>query len=68
LHVPPDPLASFHYPGSTLFIVITQLDVAVRWLAEQDGRLTQLWGAYQTEVERDRCGLMIAEPEKGKLK
>jgi hypothetical protein len=43
LHVPPDPLASFHYPGWTLFVVVTKPGVEVRFLPEQDGRLKGLW-------------------------
>jgi hypothetical protein len=43
LHVPPDPLASIHNPGSTLFVVVTLAGGAVRWLPEQDGRLVDLW-------------------------
>ena len=38
LHIPPDPLASIHYPGRTLFLVVTRPGVEVRWLPEQDGR------------------------------
>jgi hypothetical protein len=43
LHLPPDPLASFHYPGWTLFVVVTKPDVTVKWLPEQDRRLKGLW-------------------------
>jgi hypothetical protein len=43
LHLPPDPLASFHYPGWTLFVVVTKPGVEVRFLPEQDGRLKGLW-------------------------
>lgn len=43
LHVPPDPLASFHFPGSTLFVVVTRSGATVRFLPEQDGRLRTLW-------------------------
>ena len=43
LHVPPDPLASTHYPGRTLFLVVTRPGVTVRWLPEQDGRLAKMW-------------------------
>jgi hypothetical protein len=43
LHLPPDPLASFHYPGWTMFFVITRPAVGVRFLPEQDGRLKGLW-------------------------
>jgi hypothetical protein len=43
LHVPPDPFASFNYPGWCLFLVITIPGVAVRWLPEQDGRLKGRW-------------------------
>jgi hypothetical protein len=35
----PDPLASIHYPGATLFVVVTSEGVGGRWLPEQDGRL-----------------------------
>jgi hypothetical protein len=34
-HIPPDPLASIWYPGSTLFIVITTPDIQPVWLPEQ---------------------------------
>ena len=37
LHIPPDPFASIHYPGNTLFLVVTQPGVDVRWLPEQAG-------------------------------
>jgi hypothetical protein len=43
LHVPPDPLASIHYPGGTIFVVVTKPGVEVRFLPEQDGRLADLW-------------------------
>jgi hypothetical protein len=43
LHIPPDPLASFHYPGWTLFVVVTKPGVEVKRLPEQDGRLKGLW-------------------------
>ena len=43
LHLPPDPFASFHYPGWTLFAVVTKPCVRVRFLPEQDGRLKGLW-------------------------
>ena len=42
LHLPPDPFASFRYPGWTLFLVVTMPGVPVRWLPEQDGRLRGL--------------------------
>ena len=45
LHVPPDPFASIHYPGGTLFLVITQPGVEVNWLPDQDGRLADRWAA-----------------------
>jgi hypothetical protein len=34
---------SFHYPGWTLFAVVTKPCVRVRFLPEQDGRLKGLW-------------------------
>ena len=34
-HVPPNPTASFHLPGQTLFIVMTLPDVEIVWLPEQ---------------------------------
>jgi hypothetical protein len=43
LHVPPDPRASIHYPGATLFLVVTRPETPVTWLPEQDGRLGDLW-------------------------
>jgi hypothetical protein len=45
LHVPPDPRASIHYPGATVFLVVTLPGVEVRWLPEQDGRLAASWKA-----------------------
>lgn len=35
LHTPPNPLASFHYPGRTAFAAIARLRGAVRWLEAQ---------------------------------
>jgi hypothetical protein len=35
VHVPPNPFASFHFPGWTQFIVFTKPGLEVRWLAEQ---------------------------------
>ena len=43
LLMPPDPLASFWYPGSTLFIVLAAPGTEVQWLPEQDGRLAHMW-------------------------
>ena len=43
LHIPPDPLASFWYPGYAIFAVLTAAGTAVQWLPEQDGRLETLW-------------------------
>jgi hypothetical protein len=43
LLMPPDPWASFWYPGWTTFVVITSPDVEVKFLPEQDGRLAGLW-------------------------
>jgi hypothetical protein len=43
LHVPPDPLASFHYPGRCLFLVVTLSGESVVWLPDQDGRLHRRW-------------------------
>ena len=34
-HVPPNPKASFHYPGHTFFFVLTSPDCVVKWLPEQ---------------------------------
>jgi hypothetical protein len=45
LHVPPDPLASIHYPGATLFVAVTLAGVSVKWLPDQDGRLADRWMA-----------------------
>jgi len=45
LHVPPDPLASIHFPGQTYFIVITTPGVEVQWLPDQDGRPAARWKA-----------------------
>jgi len=35
LHHPPNPYASFHYPGRTVFAVIARPGRGVRWLDEQ---------------------------------
>jgi hypothetical protein len=43
LRLPSDPFAPFHYPGWTLFVVVTRPGVEVQWLPEQDGRLKGLW-------------------------
>jgi hypothetical protein len=37
LHVPPDPFASIHYPGETLFLVVTKPETSVAFLPDQDG-------------------------------
>jgi hypothetical protein len=37
LHIPPNPKASFHYPGHTFFLVFTRPDHAIEWLPEQTG-------------------------------
>jgi hypothetical protein len=34
-HLAPNPYASFHYPGQTLFIVMTMPGIEVKWLPEQ---------------------------------
>ncbi len=34
-HIPPHPLASFHFPGATKFYVFTSLDHQIVWLPEQ---------------------------------
>lgn len=34
-HMPPLPFVSFHYPGHTLFVVMTLPEIEVRWLPEQ---------------------------------
>jgi hypothetical protein len=60
LHVPPDPLASFHYPGSTLFVVVTRPGVRVRFLPEQDGRLKGLWRDWLKNREDYRAAAMGA--------
>jgi hypothetical protein len=43
LHLPPDPYASFWFPGYATFVVLTVAGGEVRWLPEQDGRLAALW-------------------------
>jgi hypothetical protein len=35
LHVPPDPFASIHYPGATLFLVVTKPETSVVFLPDQ---------------------------------
>jgi len=44
VHTPPNPFASFHYPGRTILAALTRPGRAVRWLADQltyDGR--EVW-------------------------
>jgi hypothetical protein len=72
LHVPPDPLASFHYPGWTLFTVITRPGVAVRFLPEQDGRLKSFWRDWANASPDYRAAAMAAllqatEPESQRI-
>ena len=43
LHVPPDPFASIHNPGVSIFVAVTRPGVDVRWLPEQDGRMKGRW-------------------------
>lgn len=63
LHVPPDPLASIHFPGSTLFVVVTKAGGAVKWLPEQDGRLKALWRARRkAEAAQSAQALAKASP------
>lgn len=50
LHEPPDPLASIHYPGATLFVVVTRPGVEVHFLPEQDGRLAERWARREAEA------------------
>jgi hypothetical protein len=44
LRLPPDPFASFHYPGWTLFVVVTKPGVEVKWPAER--ALARLAASY----------------------
>jgi hypothetical protein len=60
LHVPPDPLASFHYPGWTLFVVVTKPGVKVCFLPEQDGRLKGLWRDWVNASPDYRASAMAA--------
>ena len=60
LHIPPDPLASFHYPGWTLFLVATPPGVEVRFLPEQDGRLKGLWRDWFNDCTDYRAGAAAA--------
>jgi hypothetical protein len=60
LHLPPDPLASFHYPGWTLFVVVTKPGVEVRFLPEQDGRLKGLWRDWLNASPDYRAAAMAA--------
>jgi hypothetical protein len=60
LHLPPDPLASFHYPGWTLFVVVTRPGVRVRFLPEQDGRLKGLWRDWVNASPNYRAAAMGA--------
>lgn len=48
LQRPPDPLASFHYPGWTMFLVLIAIEAPlVHWLPEQCGELA---GGWQTST------------------
>jgi hypothetical protein len=60
LHLPPDPLASFHYPGWTLFVVVAKPGVEVRFLPEQDGRLKGLWRDWLSASSDYRASAMAA--------
>jgi hypothetical protein len=46
IHLPSDPLASIHYPGSTYFIVIVTAGDEVKWLPDQDGQLKDEWQKF----------------------
>jgi hypothetical protein len=35
VHAPPNPFASFHYPGRTVLAVLTRPGLALRWLGDQ---------------------------------
>lgn len=43
IYMPPDLYASFHYPGFTCLFVVAPAGVEVKWLDEQDGRLSDMW-------------------------
>jgi hypothetical protein len=66
LHLPPDPLASFHYPGWTLFVVVTRPGAEVKWLPEQDGRLKGLWRDWVNASPDYRAAAMGALLEAGR--
>jgi hypothetical protein len=60
LHIPPDPLASLHYPGWTLFVLVTRPGVKVRFLPEQDGRLKSFWRDWVNASPDYRAAAMTA--------
>jgi hypothetical protein len=57
VQLPPDPFASFHFPGWTSFEVHAPPGFEVKFLPEQDGRFIGLWvrprliGRYNEEEE-----------------
>jgi hypothetical protein len=63
LFLPPDPLASFWFPGNTRFIVIAAQGSVIEWLPEQDGSLVYLWGITPEgkQVTSEARAEMLAE-------
>jgi hypothetical protein len=52
LHAPADPLVSIHFPGSTLFVVVTKPGADVRFLPEQ-GAGWRTYGSAPRSVLRE---------------
>jgi hypothetical protein len=52
IYLPPDPLASFWFPGFTFFAVLAAPNMNIKWLPEQDGRYIHRWELRRTEFEK----------------
>jgi hypothetical protein len=49
-HAAPMPYASFWYPGSTLFVVMTLPDIEVQWLPEQSPPIAMTHMTHMTHL------------------
>jgi hypothetical protein len=52
LYIPPDPLASFWFPGATFFVIIAAPHSHIQWLPEQDGRYIRRWELWRAEIAK----------------
>jgi hypothetical protein len=57
VYVPPDPKASFWFPGGTFFVVLAAPNTDVKWLPEQDGRYIHRWPLRDAALEKARSAL-----------